>query len=114
MTAPDELERAVERLEENVKRHSSPADYAFVKKTYIRLLLSERAELLATVRRQGEALKLAREIFADMIRYGKVFSGEGPAPYGSYYIGEGALETLMRDEPRAALTTGEGNHKDKP
>jgi hypothetical protein len=104
---PDELERAVERLTEDAKRLGPNSDSAVVRKADLRLILSERAELLDTVRRQGEALKLAREIFADMIRYGKVFSGEGPAPYGSYYIGEGALETLMRDEPRAALTTGE-------
>ena len=105
---PDELERAVERLK--AYESGDPTSYENAEcgftalNTDLRLLLSERAELLATVRRQGEALKLAREIFADMIRYGKVFSGEGPAPYGSYYIGEGALETLMRDEPRAALT----------
>ena len=101
-----ELERAAERVENEVSTcdRGGLIRAPVVALADLRLLLSERAELLATVERQGEALKLAREIFSDMIRYGKVFSGEGPTPYGSYYIGEGALETLMRDEPRAALT----------
>ena len=62
MTTPDEVQRAVERLEENVKRHSSPADYAFVKKTDIRLLLSERADLLATVQRMRGTIEMANNI----------------------------------------------------
>ena len=51
MTTLDELERAVERLTEDAKRLGKNSASSVVIKADLQLLLSERAELLATVER---------------------------------------------------------------
>ncbi len=56
MTTPDERKRAVERLTEDAKRLGPNSDSAVVRKADLRLLLSERAELLATVERTRDLL----------------------------------------------------------
>ena len=94
----EELERAVERLN---SRLGVDADWpiALVKRSDLRALLSERAELLAAVERMRGALIF----YAD---HPPVFPpSDGPWGVGSTDFGQRA---------RAALTTGEANHKDKP
>lgn len=120
----EELERAVERIEKRrsekrdcsvcdgygkVQRHDPPygqrdcggcdatgerhvIDQPF--REDLRLLLSERAELLATVERMRGGLE-------------KIASGL-PETRAVHRLSE------ARDIARAALTTGEANHKDKP
>ena len=68
MIAPDELERAVERLldhADSVDRFGSGGIVHPVDTDDLRLLLSERAELLATVERMREALMAAQSFIAD-------------------------------------------------
>jgi hypothetical protein len=55
----------------------------------------------AEIERLRGVVSLVSDIFTDMIRNGYVYSGEEPAPFGAYYIGPGALETIFA---RAALT----------
>ena len=55
----------------------------------------------AEIERLRGVVSLVSDIFTDMIRNGYVYSGEEPAPFGAYYIGPGALETIFS---RAALT----------
>jgi len=91
VTTLDELERAVERLNRAVERLSSGMGkygFANVYNDDVQLLLSERAELLATVERMRGALE--------------AFSKE----YDGFMDGDGhPCPTLAR--ARAALTTGE-------
>ena len=103
MTTPDELERAVERI----TRYANyiPTDPFNAKD--LRLLLSERAELLATVERLETALiqkadegMLVLETLAAL------------SPNQAHRHVKAGL--AMARQARAALTTGEANHKDKP
>ncbi len=93
MTTRDELERAVKRLKEDLlfahetaKKHGGTADRSMFSVTDLRLLLSERAELLATVERMRPLL---HECLGD---YG----------HRNFTDRHG-----MADRIRAALTTGE-------
>ena len=73
MTAPDELERAVDRLEKAMKIADQYAagvwfgegNDGFVSFATILAILSERAELLATVERMRGALMAAQSFIAD-------------------------------------------------
>jgi hypothetical protein len=69
------------------------------------LVKEEAADTLerqaAEIERLRGVVSLVSDIFTDMIRNGHVYSGEEPAPFGAYYIGPGALETIFA---RAALT----------
>lgn len=108
MTAPDELERAVERI----TRYANyiPTDPFNAKD--LRLLLSERAELLAAVERMRVALEpfaKAATLFDTGEYMNRDASIYGPAAGEEYYLNSGHLL-----DARAALTTGEANHKDKP
>ena len=104
MTTPDELQRATERLEAGL--YAAPGT-AIVSDRDLRLLLSERAELLATVERLETALiekadegMLVLETLAAL------------SPNNAHrHVKEGLA---MARQARAALTTGEANHKDKP
>jgi hypothetical protein len=124
----EELERAVERvaqmatdLEEfeylNPPRAQASCD--------LRALLSERAELLAAVERMRGAL----EFYADEDNWfgvymvgrgpmGEDWSQDGNPDWPDGKPGRCAREilgwTVAEIEARAALTTGEANHKDKP
>ena len=79
MTTPDEMKRAVERM---------AADLAFCT-AHVRLLLSGRAELLATVGRMRGALEAAQSFIAD----------------GG--LAEDAVGASIYHQVTAALTTGE-------
>lgn len=64
MTTLDELQRSVERLNRAVERLTDGMGkygFANVYNDDIRLLLSERAELLATVERMREVINTLRE-----------------------------------------------------
>ena len=89
MTTPDELERAVERLNDDL-RLNRPARLGTVAVSDrdLRALLSERAELLATVECLLDALRLA---------VGPLGS-TGPTP-----VYEAVLAAILK-----------ANHKDKP
>lgn len=105
MTAPDELERAVERLTAALNAdHAKTLGGAVVRTFDLRLLLSERAELLAAVERMREALDGINELARDRLAL------IPPDLVHGGVLGELLLEILTR----AALTTGEANHKDKP
>ena len=77
----DRLNRAVERLTEDAKRLGKYSASSVVSKADLRLLLSERAELLATVERMRAGLE----------------------SIAAYYPPNHRIEELAR----AALTTGE-------
>ena len=100
MTTLDELERSVERLNRAVERLSGGMGkygFANVYNDDLRLLLSERAELLATLDRTRVAL---REAAAALDHSTEVFE--------SYANNTAARVMKMRaQEARAALTTGE-------
>ena len=70
----------------------------------LRAILAHVERLSAEREGLASAMKLASDIFTDMIRNGHVYSGEEPAPFGAYYIGPGALEAIFGN---AALTQGE-------
>ena len=66
---PNELNRAVKRLTEDAKRLGKNSASSVVSKADLQLLLSERAELLATVERMRGALELAVDLVdRDVIR----------------------------------------------
>ena len=102
---PDELQRAVERLKKAVVFADGAS---LVDHEDIDLLLSERAELLATVGR----LRVALEPFA---LAADNMDGDEP---DSLFIYDSPESTMIDyadlRRARAALTTGEANHKDKP
>ena len=82
MTAPDELQRAVERLTAHLTaNHAMTLGGAVVRTSDLRLLLSERAELLAAVERMRGGLE-------------KITTNYGPGH-------------LAHQIARAALITGE-------
>ena len=91
----EELERAVERLTEDAKRLGCNSSSAVVSKADLRLLLSERAELLAAVERMRGALgtKLAEA---------KINCNGSKV---SVAYADGVIDTY--NAARAALTTGE-------
>jgi hypothetical protein len=61
MTAPDELQRAVERLTADLTaNHAMTLGGAVVRTADLRILLSERAELLATVERMRDENRVLR------------------------------------------------------
>ena len=94
----EELERAVERLTADLTaNHAMTLGGAVVRTSDLRLLLSERAELLAAVERMRVALKF----------YAVEHEFPSDGPWGVNSDDAGAVA-------RAALTTGEANHKDKP
>lgn len=63
MSAPDELQRAVERLDTALRSKASHVELRDFTSD-LRLLLSERAELLATVERMRGALDELQDVFA--------------------------------------------------
>ena len=86
---PDKMKWAVKRLTKAAKEPAAWSNYhSEVRTDDLRLLLSERAELLATVERMRGGLE----------------------SIAAYYPPGHRVEELAR----AALTTGEANHKDKP
>ena len=96
MTTLDELQRSVERLNRAVERLSGVRGkygFANVYNDDLRLLLSERAELLATVERMRGALEA-------FITYVENDATEGVSIMLDY-------DTAVT-KARAALTTGEG------
>jgi hypothetical protein len=113
MTTPDELERAVERAKASlafwVDRHGY-AD-AHLRAEDLRLLLSERAELLAAVERMRGAMTLVLPAmeWADAHIGGRTKYENPQQVVNCLEAHDDALDAL-----RAALTTGEANHKDKP
>ena len=99
MSTLDELQRSVERLNRAVERLSSGMGkygFANVYNDDVQLLLSERTELLATVERMRHEL-----VTACM----HIEISPGPC--------EDRAKRIVQNI-RAALTTGEANHKDKP
>ena len=113
MSTLDELQRSVERLNRAVERLKNAArnndgtlideDYGevFVCVSDLHLaneILSERAELLATV----EGMRVALGDWAERI------------DAQTWRIGTSSLDAVISEMRRAALTTGEANHKDKP
>ena len=112
MTAPDELQRAVERLTADLTaNHAMTPGGAVVRTSDLRLLLSERAELLATVERMRDKVE---GLDSDLRCAVQVAYLRGATEWAKRnYPGMiDWLETCVTD--RAALTTGEANHKDKP
>ena len=107
MTTLDELQRSVERLNRAVERLSSGMGkygFANVYNDDVQLLLSERAELLATVERMRGALESAAgtldhvdHALTDMANLGAV-----PAVGTWRFVTQAAKRAR-----RAALTTGE-------
>lgn len=117
MTTPDELERAVERVENEVFtcERGGLIRAPVVTLADLRLLLSERAELLATV----ERMRVALEGFVEGIERAPISwetgccccgspvdshgfgDGHSPVDEGVYFI------TQLIKAARAALTTGE-------
>jgi hypothetical protein len=103
MTTLDELERAVERATEEARLAVECRwPWAALRPSELRLLLSERAELLATVERMRGYLPNLLAVIAWLE------NGGDPK--------HAATELRIYQEriARAALTTGEANHKDKP
>ena len=93
MTAPDELQRAVERLTAHLTaNHAMTLGGAVVRTSDLRLLLSERAELLAAVERMRGLLKKTTDVLSSLNK-----STDRPSNYVSHLV----------TEARAALTTGE-------
>ena len=102
MSTLDQLERSVERLNRAVERLTRAAARAsgvraFVDEGDLDLLLSERAELLATVERLRGALDCINELARDRLAL------IPPDLVHGGVVGELLLEILAR----AALTTGE-------
>ena len=114
MTTPDELQRAVERLTADLTaNHAMTLGGAVVRTSDLRLLLSERAELLAAVERMRGAL----EGFVEGIECAPISwetgccccgspvdshgfgDGHSPVDEGVYFI------TQLIKAARAALTT---------
>ena len=102
MTAPDELQRVVERLNDDL-RLNRPARLGTVAVSDrdLRALLSERAELLATVERMRGAL-------------GRIADERSPFDHTGEPLHVRISKDLSRriNEARAALTTGEGTSHD--
>jgi hypothetical protein len=100
MTTPDELQRAVERLKKAVVFAEGAS---LVDHEDIDLLLSERAELLATVERVRGALESAAETLdhVDDALMDMAEAGAVPA------VGTWRFVTQAAKRARAALTTGE-------
>ena len=96
MTTLDELERSVERLNRAVERLSGGMGkygFANVYNDDVQLLLSERAELLATVEKMRGALE-------------KIKNRTNPHPDDT--VSDTAKDALKANHiARAALTTGE-------
>ena len=105
MTTPDELQRAVERLSLAPGRMEPRTGFytSMVRLDDLQLLLSERAELLATVERMREIM--SRLVALPVATRELVYLDKG--------IGTKTPDGVWLDA-RAALTTGEANHKDKP
>ena len=111
MTAPDELERAVARL----TRFSQDPNRDLAVKTDIHILLSERAELLATVERmRGQIFSVGDLLSYDMdgvlIRCTYRGDCEGWPLVSFDADGPDAVAIHVRPskvKARAALTTGE-------
>ena len=103
----EELERAVERLTADLTaNHAMTLGGAVVRTSDLRLLLSERAELLAAVERMRGALEpfaKAATLFDTGEYMNRDASIYGPAAGEEYYLNSGHLL-----DARAALTTGEG------
>ena len=106
----DELQRAVERLSdvEAVLRQGQggiarDTDYAKRVSSDLRLILSERADLLATVERMRGALESAAETLdhVDGALMDMADAGAVPA------VGTWRFVTQAAKRARAALTTGE-------
>ena len=118
---PDELERAVKALTDmrDAARDGTPVtdpnEWEFDELTRIlaafQFLLSERAELLATVERMRDKVE---GLDSDLRCAVQVAYLRGATEWAKRnYPGMiDWLETCVTD--RAALTTGEANHKDKP
>ncbi len=108
MTTLDELQRSVERLNRAVERLSSGMGkygFANVYNDDVQLLLSERAELLATVERLRQALWPFAKL-SEKFGHLTVVHVCKPHPLNPSPI---IAPLLVRDltEARAALTTGE-------
>ena len=105
MTTPYDLERAVERLSDPDLAYDREGDLMghLVDCDDLRLLLSERAELLATVERMRGALKEERRVKADLL--------EALRRMVEIDDDEVVMDTASVKErlsaARAALTTGE-------
>ena len=131
MTTLDELQRAVERLTSDLAEAEGP--FTVVYSSDLRLLLSERAELLATVERMRVANRVLRATpwpreyvlerayeWARLLRevngYIKTCRGSCGSDMAGRDHAIDASDKLiaMLSEARAVLTTGEANHKDKP
>ena len=100
MNTLDELERSVERLNRAVERLSAGMGkygFANVYNDDVQLLLSERAELLATVERMRGGLTNAA---AALGKAAEIFGG-----YGHNITAR--VMSMEAQEARAALTTGE-------
>ena len=90
MTTPDELERAVDRLKAGLR---ADVGTAIVSDRDLRLLLSERAELLAAVERMRGALETIKN---------------RTNPHPDDTVSDTAKDALKANHiARAALTTGE-------
>jgi hypothetical protein len=113
MTTPDELQRAVKALTDmrDAARDGTPVtdpnEWEFNELTRIltafHFLLSERAELLATVERMRGALDEAANSFARI----KDYVGGRNIDFASAFARADHGEKRARDALRAALTTGE-------
>ena len=134
MTTLDELERAVERLNRAVERLTDGMGkygFANVYNDDVQLLLSERAELLATVERMRVANRVLRATpwpreyvlerayeWARLLRevngYIKTCRGSCGSDMAGRDHAIDASDKLiaMLSEARAALTTGEGSSAD--
>ena len=99
------IESAVERLTEKAKEHEW--DWVDVHPFDLRSILSERAELLATVERLETALIQKADEGMLVLEMLAALSPN----HAHRYVKEGLA---MARQARAALTTGEANHKDKP
>ena len=118
MTAPDELERAVERMEKARKIadqyatgvHFGKGNDGFVSFATILALLSERAELLADVERmRGEIVFATTTLYPEaLFRLADTLDRTGAVKEtGELLRMMGHNEQVIADRLRAALTTGE-------
>ena len=116
MTTNEELERVVERAMKKRDHPSSDtlgfttlatADFDTIMKA-----LTERAELLAAVERMRGALESAAETLDHVDGALMVMGEAGAVPaVGTWRF---VTQAAKRARARAALTTGEANHKYKP
>ena len=98
MTTPDELQRAVDRLDFRAATGAAAlAGVVTVTTDDLRLLLSERAELLAAVERMRGGLEEIEKLPRLSI-----------GPVDDFDRGARAARLNAADIARAALTTGEG------